>query len=186
MAVQAFGKGFPGLWRSSCLYASRHHPWELATSLAPVELEPDSDPTALCVFVALRGSAACSIDLLNWFATVALSRYEYCQTCHVVAVNCPMRCLEKFIEIQNQLNQISAVAQRRFINPDGDGHPDDDSGAIDKLAATADEAEVKLAAALSSELSRYWETHANTHTSDATGGGKELYRYKHAFQTAAC
>lgn len=39
---------------------------------------------------------------------VALSRYERCHTGHVLAVNCPMKCLLKFVEIQNRMNEIEA------------------------------------------------------------------------------
>lgn len=54
----------------------------------------------------------------HYVAAVALSRYEHCHSCHVLAVNAPMDCLEKFVDVQNQLNQISMDSQRSFINPD--------------------------------------------------------------------
>jgi hypothetical protein len=42
---------------------------------------------------------------------VALSRYERCRTGHVLAVNCPMKCLLKFIELQNRMNEIDAAGE---------------------------------------------------------------------------
>ena len=57
-------------------------------------------------------------------------------------------------------------SQRSFINPD--------SGTAD---SSQDKAEVLRTAALSSELSDYWEKHAASHSGVATGGGRELYRW---------
>ena len=37
---------------------------------------------------------------------VALARYERCKVGHVLAVNCPMDCLLKFVELQNRMNAV--------------------------------------------------------------------------------
>lgn len=97
---------------------------------------------------------------------MALSRYEFAATCYVLAVNCPMKCLDKFVENQNQLNQISLESQRSFINPD--------ATAANSSTCTAEE--VLRTSKLSNELREFWEEHAVSHTASATGGGKELYR----------
>lgn len=52
---------------------------------------------------------------------VALSRYERCHTGHVLAVNCPMKCLLKFVEIQNRMNEVEAEGEHDV--PVADAHP---------------------------------------------------------------
>jgi hypothetical protein len=158
---------------------------------------------------------------------VALARYERCRTGHVLAVNCPMKCLLKFVELQNQMNAVeaeedstssdptcaSATGAPRSAGPDqaavakavdaaaalepgvqelyaqkfGKSIQDDiidaaasapaaESGSAAATSAQSPAAQAKLAA-LSGELIRYWEEHAVTHGGEASGGGRELFRF---------